>query len=242
MRWARRRTSLKSGVRPYLSAAVGSLSTLTSAVGARVGVASSPPAPSEVMANFARGWVLFGIPDNRLASLEWRTFPRRAVITADAARVPKRLRTIQQALDFEIQFDQDFEAILRCCQDGRSGWLTPAAAEVYRQVHALGCISTVGVYRDDRLVGGLWGISLGRTFGMMSMFHTADNAGSLALAASVVEVRDRGRWSMLDCGQMKEYFTRFGAVEVPIEQFRELVWANPTPAPDTGSRRGDGAS
>jgi leucyl/phenylalanyl-tRNA---protein transferase len=231
--------SLKSSVRPYLSVAVGSLSTLTSAVGARVGVASAQPAPSEVVANYARGWVLFGIPDNRIASLEWRSFPRRAVITAETARVPKRLRTIQRRRELELRFDQDFESIMRSCQDGRTGWLTPEAMEAYRRVHALGFISTVGAYRDGRLVGGLWGVALGRTFGMMSMFHTEDNAGSLTLAASVEEVRDRGRWSMLDCGQLKQHSVRYGAFEIPIEQFRELVWANTTPAPEAGSHRGD---
>ena len=149
------RTSLKSSVRPYLSAAVGSLSTLTSAVGARVGVASGQPAPSEVVANYARGWVLFGIPDNRIASLEWRSFPRRAVITPETARVPKRLRTIQRRGELELRFDQDFEKIMRACQDGRTGWLTPDAMDAYRRVHALGFISTVGAYRDGKKVSAL---------------------------------------------------------------------------------------
>jgi leucyl/phenylalanyl-tRNA--protein transferase len=232
VRRARARTSLKSSVRPYLSVAVGSLSTLTSAVGARVGVASRQPAPSEVVANYARGWVLFGTPDNRIASLEWRSFPQRAVITPETARVPKRLRTIQRRRELEIRLDQDFESIMRSCQDGRTGWLTPEAMEAYRRVHALGFISTVGAYRDGKLVGGLWGVALGGTFGMMSMFHTEDNAGSLTLAASVEQVRDRGRWSMLDCGQLKQHSVRYGAFEVPIEQFRELVWANASPRGD----------
>jgi leucyl/phenylalanyl-tRNA---protein transferase len=223
------RTSLKASVRPYLSAAVGSLSSLTSAVGAHVGVASGQPAATEVVANYARGWVLFGIPDNRMASLEWRTFPRRAVITPETARVSKKLRALQRRLGLEIRFDQDFEALIRACQDGRTGWLTPQAVEVYRRVHALGCISTVGAYRDGRLVGGLWGVALGRTFGIMSMFHTEDNAGTLALVALIDEVHDRGRWSMVDSGQLKQNFIRYGAVDVPVERFRELVWVNTTP-------------
>jgi leucyl/phenylalanyl-tRNA---protein transferase len=218
--------SLKSSVRPYLSAAVGSLSTLTAAVGTRVGAASSQPAPSEVLANYARGWVLFGIPDNRMASLEWRTFPRRAIITPETAKVPKRLRPIQRRSELEVRFDHDFETIVRHCQEGRDGWLTPETVDVYRRVHALGFISTVGTYRDGRLVGGLWGVVLGRTFGIMSMFHTEDHSGSLALAALIEEVRDGDRWSMADCGQLKENFVRYGAFEVPIEQFCEMVWTH----------------
>jgi hypothetical protein len=81
------RAKRQAGVRPYLSAAVGSLSSLTSAAGARVGVACREPAATEVVANYASGWVLFGVPDNRLATLEWRTFPRRAIITPETARV-----------------------------------------------------------------------------------------------------------------------------------------------------------
>jgi leucyl/phenylalanyl-tRNA--protein transferase len=233
------RANLKASVRPYLSVAVGSLSSLTQAVGTRVGVAASPPAAAEVVANFARGWVLFGIPDNRIASLEWRTFPRRAIITPETARVSKKLRALQRRLGLEIRFDQDFAAIIQLCQDGRTGWLTPEAVEVYREVHALGFIATVGAYRDGRLVGGLWGIALGRTFGIMSMFHTEDNAGTLALVALVEDVRDRGRWSMIDSGQLKQNFVRYGAFEIPIERFRELIWINMPPPADAGARRAD---
>lgn len=188
---------------------------------------STPTAP-EVITNYARGLVLFGRPGARRVKFEWRSFPARAVITAQTASVPRRLRDIQRRGDMEVRSDQDFEAIIRACQEGRAGWMwiTPALIDVYREAHRLGFVSTVGTYRDGQLVGGLWGIAIGGTFGLMSMFHREDHAGSLAMAALVNALLTEGRWSIIDFGEMTQNFARYGAREIPVAEFCELVRSN----------------
>ena len=185
---------------------------------------STPTAP-EVIANYMRGLVLFGRSGARLAKFEWRSFPMRGVITKETANVPKNLRRVQRQGEMEVRFDTDFEAIIRSCQEGRTGWMwiTPALVDVYRDVHSLGFVSTVGTYRDGRLVGGLWGIAIGRTFGIMSIFHRESNAGSLAIAALVDAVLDDDRLSVIDCGVMAPKFDMYGAREIPAEDLCELV-------------------
>lgn len=186
---------------------------------------STPTAP-EVVANYARGLVLQGRSGSRWAPFEWRSFPARAVITPETAKVPKRLRVIRRRGELEARFDEDFEAIIHYCQEGRAGsWITPGLIDVYREVHRLGFAVTVGTYRDGRLVGGFWGIGIGRVFGIMSMFHREDHAGALALAALVDVVSGDGRWSVIDCGIMNPNFARYGAREIPEQQFCELVWS-----------------
>jgi leucyl/phenylalanyl-tRNA---protein transferase len=142
--------------------------------------------------------------------------------------VPKNLRRFQRRTEMDVRFDQDFENIIHSCQEGRTGWIwiTPALIEVYREVHRLGFVSTVGTYRDGRLVGGLWGIGIGRVFGVMSMFHREDQAGSLAVAALVDAVLSEDRWSVIDFGVLTPNFQMYGAREISAEHFRELIWSN----------------
>jgi leucyl/phenylalanyl-tRNA---protein transferase len=191
----------------------------------RISYAWSTPTTLEVIENYMRGMVLFGRSGARWVKFEWRSFPTRAVITEDTAKMPKRLRGIRRHGGMEVRFDQDFEAIIRACQEGRTGWMwiTPELIDVYRKLLSLGFVSTVGTYRDDQLVGGLWGIAIGSAFGLMSMFHREDHAGSLALAALIDAVLGEGSWSVVDFGEMTPNFGRYGAREVPIAEFRELL-------------------
>jgi leucyl/phenylalanyl-tRNA---protein transferase len=185
----------------------------------------STPTTSEVIGNYTRGLVLFGRPGARRVKFEWRSFPARAVITTQTANVPRRLRGIQRRGDMEVRRDQDFEAIIRACQEGRAGWMwiTPALIDVYREAHRLGFVSTVGTYRDGQLVGGLWGVGIGDAFGLMSMFHREDHAGSLAMAALVNTLLNEGRWSVIDFGAMTPNFSRYGATEISATEFCDVL-------------------
>lgn len=230
-------TRLEVRARSSLSVAAGLLAHATATVGAHVGSASPASAvtASDIVGNYARGWVLFGRPDARLAPLIWRRYDNRAIITPESGKVPRRLRSVIRKETLEIRFNEDFDGVMEHTRSGRAGWLTPAAARAYRKVSALGLGSTVGAYRDGELVGGLWGLEVGRTFGILSMFHLESHAGSIALAGLVESVRERRRWTLIDCGGLNENFARYGAYEVPTTQFSELVWRGTrSEAPATG--------
>lgn len=192
----------------------------------RIALLCPAPTVPQVVANYTRGLTLFGRSRGRLAIFEWRSFPFRGVITRETAKVPKTVRALQRRTDLEVKFDEDFESIVHMCRVGRDGWiwLTPALIDVYREVRRLGFVGTVGVYRDGQLVAGLWGISVGRVLGIMSMFHQEANAGSLALAAIIDIVSADGRWSIVDCGVLNPHFKMYGARAIPQERFCELVW------------------
>jgi leucyl/phenylalanyl-tRNA--protein transferase len=197
-----------------------------------------PPTPPEVVANYTRGLLLGGRAPSCDTAFEWVTRPVRAVITRETAKVPKRLRTIQRHGELEVRYDQDFKAIIQHCLDGRVGWLTPGVVDVYGAVHSLGFVATVGTYRDGVLAGGLWGIQIGPVLNIMSMFHLENNAGALALAAIADEVAGNGRWAVVDCVDLNSNFERYGAREIPVGQFSELVWASQkSPAPSMSYQR-----
>jgi len=185
-----------------------------------------PPTGPEVVASFARGLVLFG----RSATygigsgFEWCWFPERAVITPDSANVPRNLRRVMRRGELEARYDHDFEAIVQQCQRVHGhGWLTGPLIDVYREVHRLGFITSLGMYRDGRLVSGIWGVELGRVFSAMSMFHLEDNAGALLLGELATVVADGKRWSVVDFGALNPNFARYGAWEMPAGQFVEIM-------------------
>jgi leucyl/phenylalanyl-tRNA---protein transferase len=219
LRYARR--ALRAASIPLITA----LQPVAGLIHLRISYACSTPTAPEVIGNYARGLVLFGRSGARWVKFEWRSFPTRAVITRETAKVPKSLHRIQRRGELEARFDQDFEEIIRGCQEGRTDWMwiTPAVIDVYREMRRLGFISTVGTYRDGRLVGGLWGIGIGDAFGLMSMFHREDHAGSLAMAALVNALLHEGRWSVIDFGVMTPNFSRYGAQEVSSAEFCEVL-------------------
>lgn len=192
----------------------------------RVSFPWSSPDADEVIDRYLRGYVLFGRPAGRLAKFEWQSFDARAIATGENAKIPSRLRGLRRNSVMEVRFDQDLLEVARACQEGRSDWpwLTDELVDLYLKLGERGWMSTVGTYRDGQLVGGLLGISVGRTYSLMSVFHRENHAGSVALAALVDIVKsDDGRWSLIDFGHMTPHFERFGAVEVSEERLLELL-------------------
>jgi leucyl/phenylalanyl-tRNA---protein transferase len=190
----------------------------------------STPSAADLIANHLRGFVLFGRPSMVGADFKWCRFPMRAVITTDTAAIPKRLRPLHRRATLEARYSQDVEEVVRYCQDGRSGWLTPGLVEVYRELDKLGFLCTLGMYRDDQLVAGVLGIAVGRVYTVMSMFHHEDNAGALAMAALVADVSTGGRWSVIDCGSLNLNFARYGAHEVPTAELVGMMLQGIAPA------------
>jgi leucyl/phenylalanyl-tRNA--protein transferase len=181
------------------------------------------PDPAEVIANYLRGYLLFGRKNPYGQWFHWYRLPARAIITAQTAHVPRRQRPLLHRQDLEFRYDQDFELAIRHCQEGRDGWLTEDAIEVYQRMYSLHLIGTVGTYRKGELVGGFWGLSVGRVFAIMSMFHLEKSAGSLALAALTDSLIHGGRWSIIDCGGPGYHWDRYGARNFSVKRFSALV-------------------
>jgi leucyl/phenylalanyl-tRNA--protein transferase len=181
------------------------------------------PEPAEVIANYLRGYLLFGRRNPYGGWFHWYRLPARSVITRATAHVPRRQRSLLHREDIEFRYDQDFDLVIRHCQEGRDGWLTEEAVAVYRRMHSLGLIGNVGTYREGQLAGGFWGLSVGRVFAIMSMFHLEKSAGSLALAALADSMVHGGRWAVIDCGGPGYHWDRYGAQNLSVEEFSALV-------------------
>lgn len=194
---------------------------VATAVGATSAATSvTAPTCAEVIGQYLCGNVLFGTD----SGFRWQSYPTRLVIDEDTARVSaKTQRTIRHA-DFAVKFNEGFGDIMRACSARDQSWISPDLITIYEELHAFGHATSVGAYRDGVLVGGLWGLDVGRVFHGMSMFHRVDSAGTAALAACVAQVHPAGRWDLIDAGVAVPHLVRFGAVEVPFSRVqRQLV-------------------
>ena len=150
----------------------------------------------------------------------------RGIIPLDGFHMPRSLRkTIRKGL-FEIRFDFDFEAIIDACAEKReeraSTWINAPIREAYVQLHRMGHCHSVEAWRDGRLVGGLYGLALGRVFFGESMFSRETDASKVCLAALVERLKQRG-FRLLDTQFTTEHLKHFGAIDVPRAKYEKML-------------------
>jgi leucyl/phenylalanyl-tRNA--protein transferase len=159
-------------------------------------------------------------------ALYWIEPERRGILPLDGLHVPNRLaRTIRKG-GFEVRFDHDFEAVIEGCAAPRSGrrstWINGRIRGLYRDLFALGHCHTVEVYEGETLIGGLYGVHLGRAFFGESMFSRARDASKIALVYLVARLRFGG-FVLLDTQFVTGHLARFGAIEVGRAEFQRLL-------------------
>jgi leucyl/phenylalanyl-tRNA--protein transferase len=181
------------------------------------------PSPADILGNYLRGKVLLGVDHGTWRGFKWWNIHEKAVITRESAHIPGRVATYMRHGEYRIRYDHDLSGIMRACAKRSFTWITPEIIALYEELESMGYCSCVGVYRDDVLVGGLWGIAVGSTFGLMSMFHYENRAGSLALASLVSTFAAGGRWNLIDVGGMNDNFKRYGAFLICGKEFKEIV-------------------
>jgi leucyl/phenylalanyl-tRNA---protein transferase len=159
-------------------------------------------------------------------ALYWIEPELRGIIPLDGFHVPARLARTVRAEPFTVVCNRDFEAVIEGCAEpgpGRSRtWINRRIRTLYRKLYDIGHCHTVEVYDNDALVGGLYGVSLGRTFFGESMFHRARDASKIALVHLVARLR-AGGFKLLDTQFITQHLKTFGATEVQRRQYHKLL-------------------
>ena len=159
-------------------------------------------------------------------ALYWIEPERRGIIPLDKFHVPDRLARTVRSDQFKVVVDRDFDAVIAGCADpapGRSRtWINARIHNLYRKLFERGDCHTVEVYEGDRLVGGLYGVSLGRAFFGESMFHRARDASKVALVHLVARLK-AGSFRLLDTQFVTDHLRRFGATEVSRPAYHKLL-------------------
>jgi leucyl/phenylalanyl-tRNA--protein transferase len=161
-------------------------------------------------------------------ALYWIEPELRGVIPLDRFHVSSRLARTVRAGRFEVTVNRDFEAVMAGCAAPKPGrgrtWINNRIHTLYRKLHERGHCHSIEVYEDDKLVGGLYGVSLARAFFGESMFHHARDASKVALVHLVARLR-AGGYALLDTQFVTDHLKTFGAVEISARHYHKLLEA-----------------
>ncbi len=158
--------------------------------------------------------------------LWWFTSPR-LVIFLDEFHIPKRVLRLARNSDIKITQNIAFKEVVKACritrlQNGEETWILPEMASAYTTLHELGYAHSFECWQNKQLVGGLYGVSLGKVFFGESMFSIAKSASQLALIALVEYLTGRN-FKLIDCQMTTQHLLRFGAREISGEQFQDIL-------------------
>ncbi|QDU94818.1 leucyl/phenylalanyl-tRNA--protein transferase [Lignipirellula cremea] len=167
--------------------------------------------------------------------LAWWAPDPRAILELDDFHISRRLLRRLRRGDWTATFNCNFSGVIQACAAPRdpdasaddqrkSTWLTPRMIRVYEELHREGDAHSVEIWRDDLLVGGVYGVAFGGAFSAESMFKRERDASKAALSFLTQRLRERG-FTLLDIQQWSEHTGSLGAIEIPRRQFQERLQA-----------------
>lgn len=176
--------------------------------------------PERLAVAYAQG--IFPWPHGDLPLL-WFSPDPRCVLPLDRVHVTRSLRRRVRAASFDIRFDTAFEAVMRGCatarRPGQDGtWITDEMLRGFVALHRDGLAHSVEAWQDGELVGGLYGVAIGRAFSGESMFALVPDASKVALVTLLGNLL-HWEFALVDCQVSTEHLARFGAVTWPRARF-----------------------
>jgi len=180
--------------------------------------------PARLLAGYRRGifpWYSEGQP------ILWHSPDPRFVLLPGQLHVPRSLEKVLRRRTYAVRADTAFAEVLSACAEaprpGQDGtWITPEMTTAYLALHQLGHAHSVEAWQEGRLVGGLYGVAVGRVFFGESMFARAKDASKAAFVTAARALFDAG-CLLIDCQVETEHLARFGAADVSRRRFLQLL-------------------
>jgi leucyl/phenylalanyl-tRNA--protein transferase len=158
--------------------------------------------------------------------LYWIEPERRGIIPLDRFHIPHRLARTVRSDRFEIRIDHDFGAVMDGCAapvpGRRKTWINARIRRLYGDLHTIGHGHSVETWRGGRLVGGLYGVRLGKAFFGESMFSRESDASKVALVHLVARLV-AGGFTLLDTQFVTDHLARFGALEIGRREYQRML-------------------
>lgn len=158
--------------------------------------------------------------------LWWSPDPR-LVLLPDELKISRSLRQTIKKGDFKVTMDRAFNSVIRNCADvhlheDRGTWITDDMIKAYTKLYRSGYAHSVETWYEGKLVGGLYGVSLGSAFFGESMFTKKSNASKVAFAAHVRQLKQWG-FTLIDCQVTTGHLTSLGAREISRSEFLKML-------------------
>ncbi len=180
--------------------------------------------PGTLLSGYRAGVFPMGLGRHGRGPVGWWSPDPRGILPIDGMKISRSLR--RSAAGFEIRVDTAFDEVVAACADSRrpGRWITSRIAEAYRRLHDLGWAHSVECWRAGRLVGGLYGVSVGGLFAGESMFHRETDASKVALVALVeILAEDGDSRRLLDVQWRTDHLATLGVVEISRDDYRRRL-------------------
>jgi len=178
--------------------------------------------PDLLLEAYASGIFPMGMPDGEI---RWYSPDPRGIIPLEEFHIPHGLKRTLKKPSWKIRIDTSFQEVMRACASREETWITEAIAESYTLLFESGHAHSVEVWQDDKLAGGLYGVSIGGAFFGESMFHHVTDASKVALCY-LVEILKKGGFTLLDSQWTTPHLEQFGAREIPRADYMEKLAAS----------------
>ncbi|MGB2868192.1 MAG: leucyl/phenylalanyl-tRNA--protein transferase [Bacteroidota bacterium] len=172
--------------------------------------------PKFLLTAYANGY--FPMADSKTGEIGWYSPDPRAIFDLERFNIPRSLHTVVKNNIFEIRVDTRFEEVMRQCGARDETWISEDIVRSYLRLHALGFAHSVESWKEDQLVGGLYGVALRGAFFGESMFSRITNASKVALVHLVERMKRRG-YELLDTQFNTPHLAMFGAEEISREEY-----------------------
>ncbi|CAN5912565.1 leucyl/phenylalanyl-tRNA--protein transferase [soil metagenome] len=147
----------------------------------------------------------------------YRSDPR-SVLELDSLHVSKSLARVIRQEKYDVFLNRDFESVIRACADRNDTWINAEIQSAFVQFHMEGKAHSIEAYKDNELVGGLYGVALGGAFMGESMFTTMPDASKVCLYYLVERLKERD-YVLLDCQIQNDHLARLGAEEISDDAY-----------------------
>ena len=165
---------------------------------------------------------------NKEEPILWWAPSKRMVVFPEEYKVNKTMRNILNRNMFTVTFNQNFLEVITSCKDifrkdQQGTWISDSIIESYTKLYELGLARSVEVWKDQQLVGGLYGVDLGNgIFCGESMFSKESNASKVAFISLVKELKDKN-YLLLDCQVYNDHLHNLGAFEIPRTEYMKIL-------------------
>ena len=179
--------------------------------------------PRLLLQGYAAG--IFPMADSRdAADIFWVEPRQRAILPLDGFHCSHSLRRRLRSGRFTVTHDTAFDEVVLACADRSETWINAAIEQATRNLHAAGHAHSIECWQDGELVGGLYGVKLGRAFFGESMFSRSTDASKVALAWLVARLRV-GQFTLLDCQFITDHLASLGATQLSRSTYVALLGA-----------------
>ncbi|WP_196885358.1 leucyl/phenylalanyl-tRNA--protein transferase [Aureivirga sp. CE67] len=157
----------------------------------------------------------------------WYSPDERMVLFPEEVKISKSMRSVLRKEGFKVTMNQCFQDVIRNCKtidrgDGLGTWITDELENAFIKLHELGIAISFEVWKDEKLVGGLYGLDLGFIFCGESMFSKMSNASKVAFIEMAKYYQNKG-YELIDCQVYNNHLASLGAVEISREEFQEYL-------------------